>query len=58
MRRNLYLILFLIVAFTAGVKAQTVSGIISNDSEPLSGANIKIEGRKLETSTDKDGHFD
>ena len=58
MRRNLYLILFLIIAFTAGVKAQTVSGIISNDNEPLSGANVKIEGRKLETSTDKYGHFE
>ena len=58
MKRNLYLILFLVIAFAAGVKAQTVRGIISNDIEPLSGANIRIEGKKLETSTDKDGHFE
>ncbi|MBB5637794.1 iron complex outermembrane receptor protein [Pedobacter cryoconitis] len=58
MRRNLYLILLLTIAFTAGVKAQTVSGTVSNDTEPLSGANIKIEGKRLETSTDKDGHFE
>ncbi|QNK63821.1 TonB-dependent receptor [Pedobacter sp. PAMC26386] len=58
MRKNLYLILFLMIAFAAGVKAQTVSGIISNHTEPLSGANIKVEGKKLEASTDQNGHFE
>ncbi|WP_367867971.1 TonB-dependent receptor [Pedobacter sp. WC2423] len=58
MRKNLHLILILMIAFTVGANAQTVSGIISNSTEPLSGANIKIEGKNLETSTDKEGHFE
>lgn len=58
MRRNFYLILILIIGATGAIKAQTVTGNISNDTDPLSGANIRVEGKKLETSTDKNGHFE
>lgn len=57
MRINLYLILLFTIAFTFQIKAQTVSGIVSNETEPLGGANIRIEGKKLETTTEKNGHF-
>lgn len=58
MRRNFYLILLLIIGATGVIKAQTVTGNVSNDTDPLSGANIRVEGKKLETSTDKNGHFE
>lgn len=58
MRNNLYLILILTAGFTGGLKAQTITGSISNSTEPLSGANVKIEGKKLETSSDKNGHYE
>lgn len=57
MKRNLYLILILTIAFATSIRAQTVTGNVSDGKQPLSGANVKIEGKKLETSTDKDGHF-
>lgn len=57
MKKPLYLILILITVFTVCANAQTISGSIRNDAQPLAGASIKIEGKKLETSSDQDGHF-
>lgn len=58
MRNNLYLILVLTAGFTGGLKAQTITGNITSNTEALSGANVKIEGKKLETSSDKNGHYE
>lgn len=57
MKRNLYLILVLITSVVS-LKAQTITGNVGNGTEPLSGANIKIEGKKQETSTGSDGRFE
>jgi len=57
MKKTLYLILVLITVFTVSTYAQTVIGTINSDTQPLSGANIRIEGKKIETSTDQQGQF-
>lgn len=57
MKINLYLILILIAGSVLSLKAQTIIGTISNSTQPLAGANIKIEGKKQETSTDKNGTY-
>ncbi|WP_158795783.1 TonB-dependent receptor [Pedobacter sp. L105] len=57
MKKPLYLILILITIFTVCTDAQTISGTIKSDAQPLSGASVRIEGKKLETSSDQDGHF-
>lgn len=59
MKRNLYLILILSAGLTGTLKAQTIKGtILGTDDQPLSGANVKIEGKKIETNTDSNGHFE
>lgn len=57
MRKNLYLILVLLTAFAGSLNAQSITGSIRSESQPLSGANIRVEGKKLETSTGDDGRF-
>lgn len=46
------------IAFTVSLHAQTVTGSISNQTQTLSGANVRIEGKKLETTTGKDGRYE
>jgi len=58
MKQPLYLILILLTVSTVCSYAQTVTGSVNSNSQPLSGASIKIEGKKLETSTNQDGHFE
>ena len=58
MNRKLYLIIFLIIGFSIGTNAQNITGNISNGTQPLGGANIKIEGKSIETSSGKDGRYE
>lgn len=58
MTRKLYLIFILLTGISVSLKAQTITGIVRSDSQPLNGANIKIEGKKLETSSGQDGRFE
>ena len=48
----------LLVAFSAGIQAQTVTGTVSNkDGEKLSGVSVLVKGINKGTSTDQSGHF-
>lgn len=56
MKKNLHLILcFLTLA--GGLRAQTITGRVNDGNNPLSGANIKIEGKKAQTSTNEKGEY-
>ena len=56
--KNLYLIAILICGFTMTGKAQTITGKVIGETAPLSGANIKVEGKTTTATTGVDGSFE
>lgn len=58
MMRKLYLLLIFVVTTVISLKGQTITGTISSSTQPLIGATIRIEGKKLETRTDQNGKYE
>ena len=53
------LILFFAVLFAAvSVHAQTITGVVMDEVEPIIGANIMVKGTTNGTITDIDGNFE
>ncbi|WP_175636271.1 TonB-dependent receptor [Pedobacter ghigonis] len=56
--KNLYLIAILICGFIITGKAQTITGKVIGETAPLSGANIKVQGKSSAVTTGADGSFE
>lgn len=53
-----HIVAFLVVVFTISLNAQTISGVVNDESNlPIPGVNITIEGKTIGTTTDFDGKF-
>lgn len=59
MKKHIYLALLFLVCY-AGVKAQTISGILldKKTGEPMIGATVSVKGTGTGTATDIDGKFE
>ena len=56
--RIIFFSTLLVLVFSAGLHAQTVTGSVSNkDGEKLSGVSVLVKGVNKGTSTDQSGHF-
>ncbi|WP_240665643.1 TonB-dependent receptor [Lutibacter sp. HS1-25] len=55
--RKTWMCVILILSFVAISNAQTVSGTVTADGQPLSGATVLIKGTSNGTTTDFDGNF-
>ncbi len=55
--RRMWLCVILMLSFTAMSYAQTISGTITADGQPLPGATVVIKGSSKGTSTDFDGKY-
>jgi hypothetical protein len=59
MRKNMIYNLFLIWTIVSGsvLSAQTVKGVVSDNSGPLPQVNISVKGTQINTVTDFDGNY-
>ena len=55
--RKTCVFLFLLLGSVTMANAQTVSGTVSADGQPLPGASIVVKGTTKGTTTDFDGNF-
>ncbi len=60
MKRTLQLFTFLMLAFTFGVSAQTVTGTVtdSSDGTTMPGVNVIVQGTTVGATTDFDGNYE
>ena len=60
MKRTLQLFTFLMLAFTFGVGAQTVTGTITDSSDGMTmpGVNVVVQGTTVGVTTDFDGNYE
>jgi TonB-linked SusC/RagA family outer membrane protein len=59
MKKSIFNLFIVLIAFCTGIQAQSISGSItdSEDSQPLAGVNILVEGESNGSISDFDGNF-